>query len=162
MARKKGFLIDYNKIETGVWQLAEPLVAAAGAELIDVEYLHEAGAWYLRLYIDRDPAVDHALCEAVSELVSPALDRADPIPQSYYLEVSSPGLERPLKRERDLIRFAGSQVLLKLYAPQDGAREFSGRLLGLNEDGVGLQTAAGERRFPLDTVAHIRLKADFE
>ena len=99
MVKKKGFLIDYSGIEKEIWAMAEPLAEAEGAELIDVEYVKEAGTWYLRIYIDREPPVDHDLCSVVSERVSAALDKADPIKQAYYLEISSPGLERPLKLE---------------------------------------------------------------
>lgn len=161
MVKKKGFLVDYNRIEKEIWQLTEPLVASAGAEIIDVEYVKEAGSWYLRIYIDREEPVDLDLCEQVSNLVSAALDKSDPIEQSYFLEISSPGVERPIKREGDFIRFAGSPVLLKLYAPEDGSKEFTGALGGLVDGAVVLETTAGTRSFPLEKVAHVHLVADF-
>ena len=95
------------------------------------------------------------------ELVSAALDEADPITQAYDLEVSSPGVERPLKRPEDFRRFAGSEVVVKLYAAQNGAKEFSGRLLERDETGLRLATAAGELLFPLEQIARVHLKADF-
>lgn len=109
MARKK-LIVDYNKIEQHVWQLAEPLAAQCGAELIDVEYVKEAGSWYMRLYIDREPPVDHALCEQVSNLVSEALDKDDPVDEAYFLEISSPGLERPRGEHATLAVFCGHAV----------------------------------------------------
>jgi len=160
MVKKKGFLIDYNRIEKEIWQLTEPLVASAGAEIVDVEYVKEAGNWYLRIYIDREEPVDLDLCEQVSNLVSAALDKSDPIKQSYFLEISSPGVERPIKRESDFQHFAGSQVLLKLYAPEDGKKEFTGALGGLNEGMVLLETEEGPLSFPLEKVAHVHLLAD--
>ena len=157
--RKKDF--DSRGIEQEVWRLAEPLAAASGGELIDVEFVREAGEWYLRLFIDREGSpVDHDLCEAVSDLVSAALDEADPIPQSYYLEVSSPGLERPLKRPQDFRRYTGHDVVVRLYAAREGQKEFSGRLLGLDEEGVRLEIAGEETLFPGEQIAKVHLKAD--
>jgi ribosome maturation factor RimP len=162
MAKKKPAAPDSRAIEAKVWELAAPLAERAGAELIDVEFVREAGEWYLRLFIDREAApVDHDLCEAVSDLVSAALDETDPIPQSYYLEVSSPGLERPLKRQEDFLRYEGSDVVVKLYAARDGQKEFTGRLLGRDEDGVRVETEGAEVLFPLDSIAKVHLKADF-
>lgn len=162
MVKKKGFLIDYSRIEKEIWQLTEPLVASAGAEIVDVEYVKEAGNWYLRIYVDRDEEpVDLDLCEQISNLVSAALDKSDPIAQSYFLEISSPGIERPVKRESDFPRFAGSQVVLKLYAPENGEKEFTGALGGLEDGNVLLETEAGSLSFPLEKVAHVHLLAEF-
>jgi ribosome maturation factor RimP len=160
MGKNKGPLVDYNQLEKLVWSLAEPLCEAAHAELINVEFVQEYGEWYLRIFIDREPPVDHALCETVSNSISAALDTADPIRQSYYLEVSSPGLERPLKREADFRRYAGQEILVKLYAPRGGKKEFRGILAGFTEAGLQLETAAGREVFPLDEVAKAHLMAD--
>ena len=163
MAKKKTAAADGRAIESRVWELAEPLAAQAGGELIDVEFVREAGEWYLRLFIDREESpVDHDLCEAVSDLVSAALDQTDPIPQSYYLEVSSPGLERPLKRPQDFLRYAGSDVVVKLYAARDGQKEFCGRLLSRDEEGVRIESDGAELLFPPDSIAKVHLKADFD
>ena len=163
MPKKAGFLTDHTHNEEVIWQLAEPLVASAGAEIVDVEFVKEAGSWYLRIYIDREgPPVDLDLCEQVSNLVSEALDKSDPIEQSYFLEISSPGLERPIKRESDFQRFAGEQVVLKLYAPDEsGVKEWTGALVGLAEDAVVLELSEGQRSFPLEKVAHVHLLAEF-
>ena len=162
MAKKKAAAPDSRAIEAKVWELAAPLAERAGAELIDVEFVREAGEWYLRLFIDREAApVDHDLCEAVSDLTSAALDESDPIPQSYYLEVSSPGLERPLKRPQDFLRYAGNDVVVKLYAAREGQKEYTGRLIGRDGDGVRIAVAEEELLFPLESVARVHLKADF-
>ena len=160
MVKKKGFVVDYNKIEQEIWSLVEPLCSECGAELIDVEYVYEAGSWYLRIFIDREPPVDHALCELVSGKISDALDIADPISQSYYLEVSSPGLERPLKRQHDFQRYTGREIIVKLYAPYDGVKEFQGILKTMEDAVLTIETVDGERSFPLDSIAKAHLVAD--
>ena len=160
MAKKKGFVTDYNKIEREIWPIAEPLITPFSAELIDVEFVQEAGSWYLRLFIDREPPVDHDLCEAVSNKISAALDENDPINQSYFLEISSPGLERPLKRPADFERFSGREVKVKLYAPKEGKKEFDGVLLGLFEGDVRIAANDEELCFPLLDVAKVHLTAD--
>lgn len=99
------------KITELVAELARPAVEEAGCELWDVEYVREAGAWFLRLYIDKEGGVDILDCERVSRTVSDLLDEADPIAGSYTFEVSSAGAERPLKRPSDFQRFLGSPVL---------------------------------------------------
>ena len=111
------------KITELVAGLAGPAVEAAGCELWDVEYVREAGSWYLRLYIDKAGGVDILDCEQVSRAVSDLLDEADPIEGSYTFEVSSAGAERPLKRPGDYERFMGSPVLVKLYKARDGRIE---------------------------------------
>lgn len=160
MAKKKQFTVDYNRIEKQIWALAEPLAAGLGLELVDVEYLKEAGNWYLRIYIDREPPVDHDCCQALSELISAALDHGDPIEQSYFLEVSSPGLNRPLKRESDFARFAGREVCLTLYAPWEGQKQYKGILRGLSGEAVMIERDGATLLVPRDQVARARLAID--
>ncbi len=119
-----------NDIERRVFALAEPLCAAAGAELVAVEWGKAGPGWRLALYIDCEGGVGHELCAKVSEAVSDALDAVDIIGPSYNLEVSSPGLERPLLKTADFQRFAGSLAAVKLFAAKDGQKEFCGELLG--------------------------------
>ena len=102
-----------KKVTELVAELAAPAVAEQGCTLWDVEYVREAGQWYLRLYLDKDGGVDILDCEAVSRKVSDLLDEADPIEGSYTFEVSSAGAERPLKRPSDFQRFLGHPVLVK-------------------------------------------------
>ena len=149
------------KITDLVAELARPAVAEAGCELWDVEYVREAGAWYLRLYIDKEGGVDILDCERVSRQVSDLLDEADPIEGSYTFEVSSAGAERPLKRPGDYERFMGSPVLVKLYKARDGRKEFAGVLTGYENGDVTI--TAGERTvtFPKAEVALCRLRIEF-
>ena len=112
------------KITDQVWEFAEPLVQACGCSLWDVEYVREGGEWFLRLYLDKEGGVDIDDCEAVSRAVDPVLDEKDPIPESYRFEVCSAGLERQLKRPSDFERYLGEPVLVKLYRPRDGQKEF--------------------------------------
>ncbi len=142
-------------------ELAAPIIAEQGCELWDVEYVKEAGTWYLRLYIDKEGGVNITDCEAISRRVSDLLDEADPIDGSYTFEVSSAGAERPLKRPSDFERFMGSPIIVRLYKNKDGRKEFSGTLAGY-EDGAVL-LAAGEEtiRFEKTEIALVRLRVDF-
>ena len=160
MAKKKTFSVDNNSIEQQVWAMAEPLVLECGCELLEVEYVKEAGHWYLRLYIDREPPVDHDCCQTVSEQVSAAIDRADPIGQSYFLEVSSPGLNRPLKRENDFLRYNGREISLTLYAPWQGAKEYRGILRGLTDEVILIERFDGNIGVPRELVAKVQLTID--
>ena len=157
MTKGKAFSIDHNHIEQQVWNLALPLADACGCELLDVEYTKEAGNWYLRLYIDREPPVDHDCCEEVSKQVSAALDHCDPIKQSYFLEVSSPGLNRPLKRESDFQRYNGRKINISLYASWQGAKEYHGVLHGLTEDAIIIKQSDNDFGVPRELVAKVRL-----
>ncbi|MCI9037240.1 MAG: ribosome maturation factor RimP [Oscillospiraceae bacterium] len=149
------------KVTELVAKLAAPAVEAAGCELWDVEYVREAGVWYLRLYIDKAGGVDILDCETVSRAVSGLLDEADPIEGSYTFEVSSAGAERPLKRPGDFARFMGSPVLVKLYKGRDGRKEFAGELSGY-EDGAITITMGGEAvTFQANEVALCRLRVEF-
>ena len=150
-----------KKVTELVAELAAPAVAEQGCTLWDVEYVREAGQWYLRLYLDKDGGVDILDCEAVSRKVSDLLDQADPIEGSYTFEVSSAGAERPLKRPSDFERFLGSPVLVKTYKPKDGRKEFAGTLADY-EDGAVLLDMGGETvRFEKNETALVRLRVEF-
>ena len=149
------------KVTELVAKLAEPVVEAAGCELWDVEYVREAGAWYLRVYIDKPGGVDILDCEKISRTVSDLLDEADPIEGSYTFEVSSAGAERPLKRPSDFERFMGSPVMVKLYKAQDGRKEFAGHLAGYGEDGITVTVGDRTMTFAKKDVALCRLRVEF-
>ena len=149
------------KITEQVWQFAEPLVQAQGCSLWDVEYVREGGEWFLRLYIDKDGGVDIDDCEAVSRAVDPVLDEKDPIPESYRFEVCSAGLERVLKRPSDFERFLGEPVLVKLYRPRDGRKEFPGVLKGYKDGDVTISAGGQEITFEKAEVALVRLRVEF-
>ena len=151
-----------KKITELVAEVAAPVAQEQGCTLWDVEYVREAGQWYLRLYLDKDGGVDILDCEAVSRKVSDLLDQADPIEGSYTFEVSSAGAERPLKRPSDFERFLGSPVLVKTYKPKDGRKEFAGTLAGYDNGAVLLDMGGAEPvRFEKNEVALVRLRVEF-
>ena len=141
-------------------ELAAPVVAEQGCELWDVEYVKEAGTWYLRLYIDKEGGVSINDCEAISRRVSDLLDEADPIEGIYTIDVSSAGAERPLKRPSDFERFLGSPVTVRLYKNRDGRKEFAGNLAGYEDGAVLLDVGGGTLRFEKAEVALVRLRVD--
>ena len=142
-------------------ELAAPVVAEQGCELWDVEYVKEAGTWYLRLYIDKEGGVNITDCEAISRRVSDLLDEADPIEGSYTFEVSSAGAERPLKRPSDFERFMGSPVTVRLYKNRDGRKEFAGVLAGYEDGAVILTVGEETMRFEKPEIALVRLRVEF-
>ena len=150
-----------SKITDQVAALAADAVAAQGCELWDVEYVREAGSWYLRLYIDKKEGVDINDCEAISRKVSDLLDEADPIPASYTFEVCSAGIERPLKRPSDFEKFMGADILLKTYSPRGGRKEFPGVLAGYEDGAVTVTVGKETLRFEKQEIALVRLRADF-
>jgi len=150
-----------KKVTELVAELAAPVADANGCKLWDVEYVREAGQWYLRLYIDKDGGVDILDCEAISRSVSDLLDEADPIEGSYIFEVSSAGAERPLKRPGDFAQFMGSPVLLKTYQPRDGRKEFAGVLAGYENGAVTVDMNGSPLRFEKNEIALVRLRIEW-
>jgi len=142
-------------------RLAAPIVEEQGCSLWDVEYVKEAGTWYLRVLIDKEGGVDIDDCEAVSRAVDPVLDEKDPIPESYRFEVCSAGLERQLKRPSDFERYLGEPVLVKLYRPRDGQKEFPGRLVRYEDGAVTIEMRGREVTFDKAEVALVRLRVEF-
>ena len=151
------------KVTEQVAAFAEPIVKEHGCALWDVEYVREAGQWYLRLYLDKDGGVDILDCEAISRTVSDLLDEADPIESSYVFEVGSAGLERQLKRPGDFAQFMGSPVLVKTYQPKDGRKEFAGTLAGYDEASGDVTVTVGKETmvFPKSETALVRLRVEF-
>ena len=150
-----------KKITELVAEVAAPVAQEQGCTLWDVEYVREAGQWYLRLYLDKDGGVDILDCENVSRRVSDLLDEADPIEGSYIFEVSSAGAERQLKRPSDFEKFLGSPVLLKTYQNRDGRKEFPGVLKEYDGGAVVLEMGKQELRFEKNEVAMVRLRIVF-
>ena len=149
------------KVTDVVAQLAQPIVEEQGCTLWDVEYVKEAGVWYLRLYIDKPGGVSINDCEAVSRPVSDKLDEIDPIEGSYTFEVSSAGAERPLKRPGDYEKFMGSPVAVKLYQARDGRKEFAGELAGYDNGDVTITVGGRPVTFRKGEVALCRLRVEF-
>ena len=148
-----------SKVTERVLALAEPAAAQCGCEIWDVEYVREAGAWYLRVYIATPGGVSIDDCEAVSRTLDPILDEYDPIPTSYIFEVSSAGAERALKRPGDFERFTGEQVEVRHYQPVEGAKSHVGTLVSRTEDGtVTIDCSGRQMAFPSAQVAQVRLR----
>ena len=145
------------KVTDTVAALAAPIVEQAGCTLWDVEYVKEAGEWFLRVYIDREGGVNIDHCEAVSRPLSDLLDEADPIQGSYTFEVSSAGLDRVLRKAEHYELFMGKQVDVKLYRPLDGRKEYTGTLNGFADGNVTVD----DKTFEKKDVAQVRLHVTF-
>ena len=150
-----------SKVTETVTALAAPVAETLGLELWDVEYIKEAGEWYLRVYIDKDGPVDISDCENVSRALDPILDEEDPIPDSYTFEVCSAGCERVLKRPGDFQQFLGSKVLLRLYRPRDGRKEYIGVLKDYQDGTISLEVGEEAMTFTPEETAMVRLYAEF-
>ena len=143
-------------------QLLLPLIEKNNFELVDVEYVKEAGNWYLRAYIDKPGGITVDDCEIVNRELGDLLDRDDFIDDSYILEVSSPGLGRPLKKERDFVRSEGEEVEIRTYRMVEKQKEFRGLLKAWDKDTVTIEQEDGQERvFDRDNIALIRLAFDF-
>ncbi len=146
-----------SKLTDKIAEIARPVVEEEGCSLWDVEYVREAGTWYLRVFIDRDGGVSIDDCERVSRRLDPILDEEDPIPDSYVFEVGSAGADRELKRPGDFEQFMGSEVEVKLYRPVDGSKHYTGTLSGYEAGAVSLTVGEKTLRFPKEQVAQVRL-----
>ena len=152
-----------KKITELTAELAAPAIAEQGCTLWDVEYVKEAGTWYLRILLDKEGGVDILDCEEISRKVSDLLDEADPIEGSYTLGGGSAGAERALKRPSDFQRFLGSPVLVKLYRAREGRKEFSGYLKSYDEATGDVTVTVGKQElvFPKQETALVRLRVEF-
>ena len=152
-----------KKITELTAELAAPAIAEQGCTLWDVEYVKEAGTWYLRILLDKEGGVDILDCEEISRKVSDLLDEADTIEGSYTLEVGSAGAERALKRPGDFQRYLGSPVLVKLYRAIDGRKEIPGTLTAYDEASGDVTVRAGgtEQTYAKKAVALVRLRVEF-
>ncbi len=143
-------------------ELALPIVEGFGFELVDVEYVKEAGTWYLRLYIDKEGGITINDCEAVSRLFGEKLDEEDFIQEAYVMEVSSPGLGRPLKKEKDYRRSMGKELEIRTYRPIEKQKEFYGILSAYDDNSVTITLENQETMvFQKADIALIRLAFDF-
>lgn len=151
-----------KNIEATIEEILLPIVESKGFEIIDVEYVKEAGEFYLRVYLDKEDGISLNDCEIVSRELSEILDVKDPIKDNYYLEVSSPGLDRPLKKDKDFVRYQGRDVDIKLYKPFNGSKQFEGTLIGLTKDNnIKVMINDEEVEFTKKEVALIRLAVKF-
>ncbi|MEK3886938.1 ribosome maturation factor RimP [Bacillus sp. FSL K6-3431] len=154
-----------SKVTSIVEELTIPILEDLNLELVDIEYVKEGKNWFLRLFIDKENGVDIEECGIVSERLSEQLDELDPIPHNYFLEVSSPGAERPLKKEADFLKAIDKNVNIKTYEPIDGEKVFEGRLISYNEGiliiEVKIKTRTMTVEIPFDKVAKARLAIIF-
>ncbi|WLR53399.1 ribosome maturation factor RimP [Mesobacillus subterraneus] len=154
-----------SKVTEVVEELVTPILNENELELVDIEYVKEGKNWFLRVYIDKDNGIDIEECGIVSERLSEKLDAMDPIPHNYFLEVSSPGAERPLKKEKDYQKAIGKNVFIKTYEPIDGEKAFEGVLTEYNGETVTVDVKIKTRKktvvIPFDKIASARLAVTF-
>ena len=150
-----------RKVTEIVEELALPIVEAEGLELVDVEYKKEGSNWFLRVFIDKPEGVDIDDCGRVSEQLSDKLDEVDPIVDAYFLEVSSPGAERPLKKPTDFERSINKNVYITTYEPIDGQKIFEGVLTAYDGTTLTVQEAKSSKTLPMESVASARLAVVF-
>ena len=155
-----------SKITEEVEKLVNPIVTDLELELVDIEFVKEGRDWFLRVYIDTPEGnIDIDQCAQVSEKLSEELDRTDPIPQNYFLEVSSPGAERPLKKEEDFQKAIGQYVFMKTYEPIEGMKEFEGYLLSYGPKAAEIEVRIKTRKLTVviekEKIAFARLAIDF-
>jgi ribosome maturation factor RimP len=144
-----------------VEEIITPCVQESGLELVDVEFVKEGGSWYLRIFIDKPGGIDLEDCGQLSQKIDRLLDEKDLIPQSYHLEVSSPGIERPLKKISDYNRFAGELALITTFVPFDGKKKITGRITAARGDDIVIDSDGKELSIPFRQVASARLKVEF-
>ncbi|MGZ7444447.1 ribosome maturation factor RimP [Paenibacillus sp. TH7-28] len=149
------------KIKATVEQMVTPYLEEHGFELVDVEYVKEGSNWFLRVFVDKDGGIDIDDCGRISEYLSEKLDENDPIPSAYFLEVSSPGAERPLKKAEDVAGAVGKDVFVTTYEPVGGLKEFEGRLLSFANDELVVEVGKKSHTIPYSKVASARLAIIF-
>ena len=161
MRKAGGSMSRREEYEQKAEALLAPIVEVQGFELVDVEYVKEAGNWYLRGYIDKPSGITVNDCEAVSRLFSDKLDENDFIEDSYIMEISSPGLDRPLKKEKDFKRSLGKLVEIRTYRPVDKQKEFCGVLKAYDSNSVTIDEEGTDRIFDKKDIALVRLAIEF-
>ncbi|MBP2635856.1 MAG: rimP [Firmicutes bacterium] len=149
-----------GKIESVVEAIVSELIANSKLELVDVEYIKER-EWYLRVFIDKESGIEIDDCQWLSEQLEAKLDNGDLIKDHYYLEVSSPGLDRPLKKDRDFVRHAGDKIEVKTYEQINGEKIVIGTLIGLVDNNVQMDVNGQTVTIPREKTAQIRLHIEF-
>lgn len=154
-----------SKVTELVEEMVAPILEELHLELVDVEYVKEGPNWFLRVSIDKETGVDIDECAAVSEKLSEKLDEVDPITENYFLEVSSPGAERPLKKDKDFKRAIGKNVFIKTYEPIDNEKAFEGMLTSFDGTSLSVEIKIKTRKkivvIPYEKVAKARLAVTF-
>ena len=150
-----------GKAEEKISQIAEKLAEELKVELVDVEFVKEGSQWFLRICIDQEEGMDLDTCEVFSRRLGEILDEDDPITQAYRLEVSSPGIERVLKKEKDFVRFNGEMVKISLFEALDGQKQLIGRLNGIQEGKIKIVVAEKEYEIALSEISKANLYWEF-
>jgi ribosome maturation factor RimP len=153
--------LKFEPLIQEVSKTIEPILRSQGLELIDVEYNREAQGWVLRIYLDREGGITVEDCAEASRELGAILEVRDLIPNRYVLEVSSPGVTRPLKRPEDFNKYQNRSVKIKLFMPLEGRRNFKGKLLGLKEDKVSVESERRIYEIPIQNIAKANLELDF-
>ena len=150
-----------KSIEATIEEIVQPIVDSKNFEIVDIEYVKEAGEYYLRVYLDKEGGISLSDCELVSRELSEILDQKDPIKDNYFLEVSSPGVERPLKKVEDFIENINKNIYVSLYAQIDGEKEYEGILVSFSDHIATIKykfkTQYKEVQIPYDKIAKARL-----
>ena len=150
------------RIEDQVENLLEPIINGFGYDLYDVIYSKEGKDFYLRIFIDKDEGIGIEDCEKVNEAINDILDEKDLIPESYFLEVSSPGLERLLRKEKHFLKNIGKEITLKLYRPVNKKREFTGILKSFENNKIALEVEKEILEFELKDTVSVNTVFNFE
>lgn len=154
-----------SKVTEVVEELVAPIISELGLDLVEIEYVKEGKDWFLRVYIDKESGVDIEECGLVSERLSEKLDELDPIPHNYFLEVSSPGAERPLKKQKDFENAIGKNVFVKTYEPLDGEKTFEGIMIAFDGSILTIEMKVKTRKkmveIPFQKIASARLAISF-
>ena len=145
-----------------VYDVVKPFADELSLDIWDIRYTKEGSAWFLRIFIDKDGGIDITDCENLSRAIDEPLDKADPIKESYYLEVSSPGLGRELTRAEHFEKLNGQQITVKLIRPRDGEKEFVGVLCGYNNGAVTIDIDGDEITFEKSEISKVKLNDDLD
>lgn len=157
MANGKG-----GKVVASVTEAVKPVIENLGFELVDVEYVKEGPEWYLRIYADKKGGIAIDDCALISETVEPIIDELDPIQTAYIFEVSSPGLDRPLKTDSDFARYVGEDVDVSLFAQVNGSKQYTGKLLPKTDGMICIETAEKDiLKFEEKAVAQVKRTINF-
>lgn len=149
------------KIKSVVEQMVQPFLDENGFELVDVEYVKEGSSFFLRVFVDKEGGIDIEDCGRVSEFLSVKLDENDPIPDAYFLEVSSPGAERPLKKPEDVHKAVNKNVYVTTYESINGSKEFEGMLTSFDGEQLVIESGKKSYTVPYSKVASARLSILF-
>jgi ribosome maturation factor RimP len=149
------------QIKSVIEDMLKDFIEQNGFELVDIEYVKEGSNWFLRVYADKEGGIDIDDCSRISEYLSVQLDEKDPIADAYFLEVSSPGAERPLKKTQDYHKAVNSHVFVTTYEPIDGSKEFEGLLLSFDEEELVIEIGKKKIIIPFAKVASARLAIVF-